>query len=135
MFQSIKNRFWLLKWEAENKDKFEIERKYIRKYRDIIAPRVYEVLLREYATGDVLFEPIYNKLSESDIEDVYSQIDKSDFLSNQEKFETMVALMYLLSGSIPESASILSRFEKIFGKEFVQTIKEKRDKLHDTILV
>ena len=114
----------LSKKDPENK--LTVGHKYLKKYKQLVQPAVFNALLQEYISGDVIFEPIRDKLSEAAQDELYSRIDKADFLSNQEKYETIIALMYLIDGSFTESEKIMSRFEKIFGKGFVEMIERKR---------
>ena len=111
-----------------------IEAKYFEKYRDVINRDTVLQLLEEYKSGDIIFEPIRNQLSEAEQEDLYAQIDKTDILSRQDKIETIIGLMMILDGSFPES-SILSRLEKVFGKEFVESVEKKREEFKTEIAI
>jgi len=62
------------------------------------------------------------------------QIDKSDVLSSQEKLETVIGLMMVLDGSFPEP-KILSSMKKVFSKEFVEAIEEKKNDFKGEIAV
>ena len=103
-----------------------IEEIYFIKYSDVLDKQVISQMLEEYKTGIIVFEPIRKTLTEADQEDLYSQIDKSNLLSHQEKFETIIGLMMILDGSFPE-ATIVSRLGNVFGKEFMDTIENKRN--------
>ena len=111
-----------------------VEAKYFEKYREILNQASVQQLLQEYKSGDIIFEPIRNQLTQRDQEDLYARIDKSNFLSPQEKIETIIGLMMLLDGSFPEPP-IVSQLEKIFGKEFTETIEGKRDEFRSDIAV
>lgn len=110
MFRFIQD--FLIKMGQKNKH--NVEKKYLIKYKSLIQPEVFKALLEGYAFGDIVFEPIRNKLSETEVDNLYLRIDKANFLSHQEKFETIVALMYLIDGSFPESEVILGHLKKIF---------------------
>lgn len=112
--------------KVEPKDQLISEHKYLLKYRKTVEPKVFNALLQEYVDGKVIFQPLRDQLSEIDQDELYSRIDRADFLSSQEKLETIMALMGLFDGSLPKSKKIMNRFEKIFGKKFVQTIEEKQ---------
>lgn len=129
MFQFIKNL--LSKFRREE----DVELKYFRKYSRLINPAIYNELLRQYAREDIIFEPIRHKVSREVLDKLYSKIDKADFLSNEEKFDTIMAFMNLTDGSLPESKVITSRFEKIFGKEFLKAIYEKNEEFRSEIAV
>ena len=115
-------------------DKPVIEKKYFEKYRNMLNHQDVLRLIEEYKTGDIVFEPIRNKLTEAEQEDLYIRIDKSDFLSPQEKIETIIGLMIILDDSFPE-APIVSRLGKVLGKEFMETIEKKCDELKADIAV
>ena len=106
-----------------------IEEIYFIKYSDVLDKQVISQMLEEYKTGIIVFEPIRITLTEADQEDLYSQIDKSNLLSHQEKFETIIGLMMILDGSFPE-ATIVSRLGNVFGKEFMDTIENKRNEFN-----
>lgn len=65
---------------------------------------------------------------------MYKKIDNADILSNQEKIEAIMGLMMILDGSFPE-AYIISHLEKVFGKEFLETIEKKREEFRNDIAV
>jgi len=111
-----------------------IEEIYFIKYSDVLDKQVISQMLEEYKTGIIVFEPIRKTLTEADQEDLYSQIDKSNLLSHQEKFETIIGLMMILDGSFPE-ATIVSRLGNVFGKEFMDTIENKRNEFKTDIAV
>ena len=111
-----------------------IEENYFIKYSDVLDKQVISQMLEEYKTGIIVFEPIRKTLTEADQEDLYSQIDKSNLLSHQEKFETIIGLMMILDGSFPE-ATIVSRLGNVFGKEFMDTIENKRNEFKTVIAV
>ena len=111
-----------------------IEENYFIKYSDVLDKQVISQMLEEYKTGIIVFEPIRKTLTEADQEDLYSQIDKSNLLSHQEKFETIIGLMMILDGSFPE-ATIVSRLGNVFGKEFMDTIENKRNEFKTDIAV
>lgn len=119
---------------SKTKSKEDVELKYFKKYARLVHPYVYNSLLEQYRDGPIIFEPIRNKLSEKELDKMYIKIDKSDFLTHQEKFETIIALMYLIDGSFPENDKIMFRFQKIFGKYFVEMIEEKRKEFKDVII-
>ena len=111
-----------------------IEENYFIKYSDVLDKQVISQMLEEYKTGIIVFEPIRKTLTEADQEDLYSQIDKSNLLSHQEKIETIIGLMMILDGSFPE-ATIVSRLGNVFGKEFMDTIENKRNEFKTDIAV
>jgi hypothetical protein len=111
-----------------------IEENYFIKYSDVLDKQVISQMLEEYKTGIIVFEPIRKTLTEADQEDLYSQIDKSNLLSHQEKFETIIGLMMILDGSFPE-ATIVSRLGNVFGKEFMDTIENKRNEFKTDIAI
>ena len=111
-----------------------IEEMYFIKYSDVLDKQIISQMLEEYKTGISVFEPIRKTLTEADQEDLYSQIDKSNLLSHQEKFETIIGLMMILDGSFPE-ATIVSRLGTVFGKEFMDTIENKRNEFKTDIAV
>lgn len=116
------------------KDKPVIEEKYFEKYKDLINLETVQQLIYEYKFGDIIFEPIRSKLTEADQEELYERIDKSNFLSHQEKIETIIGLMMILDGSFPKQ-SIARRLGKVLGKEFMETIEKKRDESKNDIAV
>ena len=109
-----------------NKSKDNIEGKYFAKYKDIINQQNISQLLEYYERGPTIFEPIRKTLTEQDQDDLYAKIDSSSLLTHQEKFETIIGLMMVFDGLFP-SDTIVSRFGKIFGKEFMDTIIQKRN--------
>jgi 5'-3' exonuclease len=109
-------------------DKSIIEAKYFRKYKDRTDQRTFLKLIEEYKSGDIIFEPIREKLSEADHENLYQKIDNADILSDQEKIEAIIGIMMILDGSFPETY-ITSHLEKVFGKEFLETIEKKEKNL------
>ena len=111
-----------------------IEEIYFIKYSDVLDKQIISQMLEEYKTGIIVFEPIRKTLTEADQEDLYSQIDKSNLLSHHEKFETIIGLMMILDGSFPE-ATIVSRLGNVFGKEFMDTIENKRNEFKTDIAV
>ena len=111
-----------------------IEEIYFIKYSDVFDKQVISQMLEEYKTGIIVFEPIRKTLTEADQEELYSQIDKSNLLSHQEKFETIIGLMMILDGSFPE-ATIVSRLGNVLGKEFMDTIENKRNEFKTDIAV
>ena len=118
----------------ESKERAVIEAKYLGKYKQLIDQKIFFQLIQEYRTGDIIFEPIRKRISELDQENLYEQIDKSETLSHQEKFEAIMGLMMVLDGSFPETY-IMSHLETIFGKEFVETIENKREEFKNDIAV
>lgn len=130
MFQFFKKLFSIKKME----DKPVIEKKYFEKYRNMLNQQNVLQLIEEYKTGDIVFEPVRKKLTEAEQEDLYTRIDQSNFLSPQEKIETIIGLMMILDGSFPE-APIVSRLGKVLGEEFMETIEKKRDELKADIAV
>jgi len=129
MLQFVKNIFSREKPEAE----MVVEVKYFANYKDKIKPEVYWQLIKEYESGDIVFEPIRKKLTEIDQEDLYRRIDVSEFLSCQERFEAMVGLMMLLDGSFPEPY-IVSHLKKALGKDFMEIVEQKREECKEVIL-
>jgi len=129
MFNILKNIFSFSK-----KKKPILENKYFEKYRDFLKKQEVSQLIEEYKTGIIVFEPIRKTLTEPEQEKLYSQIDKSYFLSPQEKIETIIGLMMILDGSFPKDA-IVDRLGKVFGKEFMNTILKKRDEFKTEITV
>jgi len=127
MKQTLKNLFSRKKSE----DKPIIEEKYFVKYRDLINQETFIRLLDEYKSQRIVYEPVRNKLTQVEQEELYMQIDNSDFFSPQEKFETVIGLMMVLDGSCPEPR-ILSYLKKVFGKEFVETIEKKKEKFKES---
>ena len=109
-----------------NKSKDNIEGKYFAKYKDIINQQNISQLLEYYERGPTIFEPIRKTLTEQDQDDLYAKIDSSSLLTHQEKFETIIGLMMVFDGLFPND-TIVSRFGKIFGKEFMDTIIQKRN--------
>lgn len=130
MFQFFRNLFSRKTFD----DKSVVETKYFEKYRETLNQVSVQQLLEEYKSGDIIFEPIRNQLTQPDQEELYAKIDKSNFLSPQERIETIIGLMMILDGSFPESP-IVSRLEQIFGKEFTETIERKRDEFKTDIAV
>jgi hypothetical protein len=130
MFQFFKNLFQ----KKRLKDKIVIEEKYFEKYKDLLNKESVQRLLDEYKSGDIIFEPIRNKVTEAEQEDLYMRLDQSNFLSPQEKIETVIGLMMVLDGSFPEP-QIVSRLGKVFGKEFIEVIERKRDEFKTEISV
>lgn len=101
------------------------EGKYLRKYEQLLGSKAYNDLFNKHVSPKATFEPIVGKLSKTDKDYLYSKIDRADFLSPQERFETILATIDLIGGSIPESKEMMARFKKIFGQDFVKTIKKK----------
>lgn len=130
MFQFFRNLFSRKTFD----DKSVVETKYFEKYRETLNQVSVQQLLEEYKSGDIIFEPIRNQLTQPDQEELYAKIDKSNFLSPQERIETIIGLMMILDGSFPEPP-IVSRLEEIFGKEFTETIERKRDEFKTDIAV
>ncbi len=97
MKRTLKNLFSRKKSE----DKLTIEEEYLAKYKDLVNQETIMRLIEEYLSQDIIYEPIRNKLTQIDQEELYMQIDNSDFLSRQEKFETVIGLMMVLDGSFP----------------------------------
>ena len=129
----LNSMFKLLRKLLGQNKKENVDLKYMRKYSRLVHPHVYNELLKQYRDGPIIFEPVRKKISEEDLDRLYSKIDTADFLSNQEKFETIVTLMYLIDGSFPENDKIMSRLEKIFGKDFIKTVEVKRKEFGDII--
>lgn len=117
-----------------NKSRDNIEGKYFAKYNDLLNQQKILQLFEEYETGITVFEPIRNRITEQEQDEMYSKIDNSNLLDHQEKFETIIGLMMVLDGLFP-SDTIVSRFGKIFGKEFMDTIIQKRNEFKDEIAV
>ena len=130
MLQFLKGIFFRKKLDAKSM----VEAKYFEKYRDLVNQEAVQQLLEEYKSGDIIFEPPRSQLTQVEQEELYARIDKSNLLSSQEKFETIIGLMMILDGSFPEAA-IVSHLEKVFGKEFVGTIETKRDEFKTDIAV
>lgn len=122
MKQTLKNLFL----RKKSKNKLTIEEEYLAKYKDLVNQETIMRLIEEYLSQDIIYEPIRNKLTQVEQEELYMQIDDSDFLSHQEKAETFMGLMMVLDGSFPEP-KILSYMKKVFGKEFVEKIEEKKN--------
>lgn len=130
MKRTLKNLFSRKKSE----DKLTIEEEYLAKYKDLVNQETIMRLIEEYLSQDIIYEPIRNKLTQVEQEELYMQIDNSDFLSHQEKVETFMGLMMVLDGSFPEP-KILSNMKKVFGKEFVEAIEETKKDLKKEIAV
>lgn len=128
------NLFRNLFSKKETENELIIAIRHLKKYKDSIGLNHINFMLNEYKTADIIFKPFYKKITEQDLENMYSQIDKSD-LSSVEKAETIVGLMMILDGSFPADRVILN-FEKIFGekgKELVGTIKQKQEEFKTDI--
>jgi len=110
----------------KSKDALIVEGKYFAKYNDILNQQNILQLIEEYKTGITVFEPIRKTITEQEQDDLYAKIDSSSLLTHQEKFETMIGLMMIFDGLFPDDV-IVSRLGKIFGKEFMDTIKQKRN--------
>jgi len=130
MKQTLKNLFSRKKSEDEP----IIETKYFEKYKGLVNQETIMHLIEEYKSQDIIFEPIRNKLTQVEQGELYMQIDNSDFLSHQEKAETIIGLMMVLDGSFPEP-KILSYMKKVFGKKFVEIIEEKKKDFKKEIAV
>ena len=130
MFQFFKNLFS----RKESEDETVVETKYFQKYKNLVDWDDITYLIEEYKSGDIIFEPIRNKLTEQEQENLYEQIDRSKILSSQEKLEAIIGLMMVLDGSFPEPP-IVSLLEKVFGKEFMEEIEKKREKFKNDIAV
>lgn len=130
MFQFFKNLFLRKKSEDET----VVETKYFQKYKNLVDWNNIAHLIEEYKSGDIIFEPIRNKLTEQTQKNLYEQIDKSEILSSQEKFEAIIGLMMVLDGSFPEPP-IVPLLEKVFGKEFMEEIEKKREGFKTDIAV
>ena len=130
ILQFLKNPFL----RKRLKDKPIIEKKYFEKYRYVADQESVRQLINEYKAGDIIFEPIRNKLTDSEQESFYVQIDKSNSLSPLEKIEAIIGLMMILDGLFPEPP-IISRLGKVFGREFIETIEKKRDKFKTDMVV
>jgi len=115
-------------------DKPIIEKKYFEKYKNMLDQSDVLQLIEDYRTGDIIFEPIRNKLTDAVQEDLYIRIDKSNYLSPKEKIEAIIGLMMILDGSFPE-APIVSRLGNVLGKEFMKTVEEKKDEFKTDIAV
>ena len=130
MLKFFKNIFLGKKSEDES----VIEAKYFGKYKDMVDQRTFFQLIEGYKSGDIIFEPVRRELSEADQEDLYKKIDNADILSSQEKIEAIIGLMMILDGMFPET-HIISHLEKVFGKEFSETIEKKREESKGDIAV
>jgi len=128
MFQFLENL--LLKRKLRKRPNFEL--KYFGKYKNLVAWDKIAPLFEEYKSGDIIFEPIRLKISEENEKILYEKIDKSKTLSPQEKLETIMGLMMVLDGSFPKPP-IMSLLEKVFGKDFVDTIEKKREEFKGDI--
>ena len=126
LLNSVKNLF--------RPSKTFIETRYLKKYKGVEDRETILQLLREYKSGDIIFEPIRNKLTEAEQEKLYEQIDKSDILSSQEKAKAIIGLMMILDGSFPKR-SIVSYLEKVFGEELIKIIEKKRNEFKSEIAV
>lgn len=111
-----------------------IEIKYFEKYKNLVDWNNIAYFLEEYKLGDIIFEPIRNKLTEQVQENLYEKIDKSEILSSQEKLGAIIGLMMVLDGSFPEPP-IVSLLEKVFGKEFIEEIEKKREEFKTDIAI
>lgn len=112
----------------KSEDKPIIEGKYFAKYKDLLNQEPIIRVKEEYLSQKIIYKPIRNILTEAEQDELYMQIDNSDFLSRQEKFEAIIGLMMVLDGSFPEP-KILSNLQKVFGNKFVETIEEKKKSL------
>lgn len=111
-----------------------IETRYFEKYRDLLNQSpVKEILGKYQSVDDMVFELLHLKISQAAQGELYRQIDDSNFLSPQDKIETILGLMMVFMGMIPEP-QIVSRFERVFGKEFVEAIESKRKEYDSEIL-
>jgi hypothetical protein len=128
MFNFLRNIF------LKQNERPTIEVKYFVKYKNAINKEIITQLLEKYKSGDIIFEPIREKLTEKEQEDLYAEIDKSDLLSSEEKIETIISLMSILDGIFPEPNMIFS-LEKVFGKEFMEAIEKKRDEFKTDIAI
>jgi hypothetical protein len=118
----------------KSEDEPVIEGKYFAKYKDLLDQEIIMRLKEEYISQKVIFEPIRDQLTREEQDELYMQIDKSDVLSSQEKLETVIGLMMVLDGSFPEP-KILSSMKKVFSKEFVEAIEEKKNDFKGEIAV
>ncbi len=130
MFQFLENL--LLKRKLRKRSNFELE--YFEKYKNLVDWDKFTPLFEEYKSGDIIFEPIRLKISEEDGKNLYEKIDKSETLTPQEKLETIIGLMMVLDGSFP-GPPIMSLLEKVFGKDFVDTIEKKREEFRGDIAI
>lgn len=121
VFKFLKN---LLKKEFLDHDSI-VEVKYFEKYNYLMGRKSIQQLLEKYRTGDIIFEPIRSKLTKADQEDLYERIDKSGILSSEEKLKSIIGLMMLLDGSIPEGP-IVSNLGKVLGKGFINMVEKRR---------
>lgn len=104
-----------------------IETKYFEKYKNMVDWAVISKYIEKYKSGDIIFEPIRNKLTEAEQEGMLIRIDQSEFLSPQNKLEAIVGLMMILDGSFPEP-SLLELLKKVYGKEFLENVGRTRKK-------
>ena len=118
----------------KSKDDLIVEGKYFAKYNDILNQQNILQLIEEYKTGIIVFEPIRKKLTEQEQDDMYAIIDGSSLLTHQEKFEAIIGLMMIFDGSFPDDV-IVSRLGKVFGEEFMDTIKQKQNEFKNEIAV
>jgi hypothetical protein len=120
-------KLWKNKREQQENE-VDIEQKYIEKYQGLVERDYISKLLKEYTEQEIIFEPIRNKVTGNDIDNLYLKIDRSELLIPKHKIEAIVALMSILDGSFPNE-TFISHLEKVLGTEFVSTLKEKRNEL------
>lgn len=118
-------------WENKHKqqeNEVDIEQKYIEKYEGLVETDYILSLLKEYTEQEIIFQPIRNKVTVKDIDNLYLMIDRCELLTPKQKIEAIVALMCIFDGSIPNE-TFLAHLEKVLGTEFVAALKEKRNEL------
>lgn len=130
MFKALTKLFF----NKKSKDELFVEGKYFEKYNDILNKQRILQLIEEYKSGIIVFEPIRNTLTEQEQDELYSKIDNANLLNHQEKFETIIGLMMVLDGSFPDDI-IVAQLGKVFGREFMDTIIQKRNEFKDEIII
>lgn len=131
MFKALTKLFF----NKKSKDELlVVEGKYFEKYNDILNKERILQLIEEYKSGIIVFEPIRNTLTEQEQDELYSKIDNANLLNHQERFETIIGLMMVLDGSFPDDI-IVTQLGKVFGKEFMDTIIQKRNEFKNEIII
>lgn len=103
-----------------------VEKKYFEKYKNFLNQENVLNLLEEYKKGPTMFEPLRNKLTRKEQENLYTEIDESIKISPREKFEVILSTMMILDGIFPSSITI-SQIEMVMGKEFMDLIRRKQE--------
>ena len=110
-----------------NKDDL-VELRYLAKYRDIAGSKACDEFLKEYATTEVVFEPIRDNLDDDEQNALFKQLDESESLSPRERFEAIGALIMLMDGQFPDLEKI-ENLGKVFGNNFVESVVLTRKRI------